>query len=90
VEFYSSVGDLSEAISLLLPEPETYIEKSLSEWMEEILPLKDKTEEEKKEFVLTAWSHLPHNERFIFNKLLGGNIRVGVSSSDFRSYPSGS
>lgn len=80
VESYSSVGDLSEAISLLLPEPETYIEKSLSEWMEEILPLKDKTEEEKKEFVLTAWSHLPHNERFIFNKLLGGNFRVGVSS----------
>src|SRR5690606_40494985 len=56
------------------------IERSLSEWMNLILDLKDKTDSEKKEFVLNAWNNLPHNERFIFNKLLGGSFRVGVSS----------
>lgn len=80
LESYSSVGDLGETISLVLKEPEQTIEKSLSEWMNLILNLKDKTDSEKKEFVLNAWNNLPHNERFIFNKLLGGSFRVGVSS----------
>ncbi|SMC45448.1 ATP-dependent DNA ligase [Moheibacter sediminis] len=80
LESYSSVGDLGETISLILPQPEISIEKSLSEWMNLIMDLKDKSDVEKKEFVLNAWNNLPHNERFIFNKLLGGSFRVGVSS----------
>lgn len=80
LESYSSVGDLGETISLILKEPAQIIERSLSEWMNLILDLKDKTDAEKKEFVLNAWNNLPHNERFIFNKLLGGSFRVGVSS----------
>ena len=80
VESYSSVGDLGETISLLLPPPQEKIELSLSEWMQKIIDLKDKTEEEKKEFVLKAWKSLDYIERFIFNKLLGGSFRIGVSS----------
>lgn len=80
LECYSSVGDLGETVSLLLPEPETYTERSLSEWMHEILQLKDATEEQKKEFVLQSWKGLPQTERFIFNKLLGGSFRLGVSA----------
>lgn len=80
LEAYSSVGDLGETISLILPQNEQTIERSLSEWMNEIIQLKDKTEEEKKTFVLNAWNSLPHTERFIFNKLLGGSFRVGISS----------
>lgn len=80
LESYSSVGDLGETISLILKEPTHTIEHSLSEWMNLILDLKNKTDSEKKEFVLNAWNNLPHNERFIFNKLLGGSFRVGVSS----------
>lgn len=80
LEAYSSVGDLGETISLILPQSEHTSERSLSEWMNEIIQLKDKSEEEKKEFVLTAWNSLPHTERFIFNKLLGGSFRVGISS----------
>lgn len=80
LESYSSVGDLGETISLILSQPENSIERSLSEWMNLILQLKDKQDDEKKEFVLNAWKNLPHNERFIFNKLLGGSFRVGVSS----------
>jgi len=80
LESYSSVGDLGETISLILPRPVNYIERNLSEWMDLIIRLKDASEEEKKTFVLEAWSSLPHTERFIFNKLLGGSFRVGVSS----------
>lgn len=80
LESYSSVGDLGETIALILPPPEQIVERSLSEWMENIIALKDKSEEEKKRFVLNAWNTLPAHERFIFNKLLGGSFRIGVSS----------
>lgn len=80
VESYSSVGDLGETISLILPPPTDKIEMSLSEWMQKIIDLKDFSEADKKEFVLNAWSHLDYVERFIFNKLLGGSFRIGVSS----------
>ncbi len=79
-ESYASVGDLAETISLLLPEPVACKERSLSSWMEEIQSLADTTDDEKKAFVLHAWQHLPHRERFIFNKLMGGSFRVGLSS----------
>ena len=80
IESYSSVGDLGETISLILPQPKETIEYSLSEWMQKIINLKDKTESEKKDFVLKAWTSLDYIERFIFNKLLGGSFRIGVSS----------
>ena len=79
-ECYSSVGDLGETISLLLPQPSSYIERTLSDWMNLIIDLKSADEEQKKEFVLNAWKSLPYTERFIFNKLLGGSFRIGVSS----------
>lgn len=47
-ESYSSVGDLGETLSLILPPPTEQIEKSLSEWMQEIISLKNKTEAEKR------------------------------------------
>ncbi len=78
-ESYAAVGDLGETISLILPQPAAYTERSLSEWMQLILALKDASEAEKKQFVLEAWNTLPYTERFIFNKLLGGSFRVGVS-----------
>ncbi len=80
LECYSSVGDLSETIALILPPPTHIIERSLSEWMNLIVSLNNKSEGEKKDFVLHAWAGLPVTERFIFNKLLGGSFRLGVSS----------
>jgi DNA ligase-1 len=79
-ESYASVGDLGETIALVLPPPNSYTEKSLSEWMELIIALKTKTDAEKKDFVLQAWDSLPATERFIFNKLLGGSFRLGISA----------
>ncbi|MDP9955825.1 DNA ligase-1 [Epilithonimonas hungarica] len=78
-ESYSSVGDLGETLSLILPPPTEKIEKSLSEWMNEIVGLKNKSDAEKKEFVLNSWNGLDYTERLIFNKLLGGSFRIGVS-----------
>ncbi|MBW8360265.1 MAG: ATP-dependent DNA ligase [Weeksellaceae bacterium] len=79
VESYASVGDLGETLSLILPNAEQTIEKSLTQWMAELIALRDLTEEEKKAYVLESWKGLNHLERFIFNKLIGGSFRIGVS-----------
>ncbi|GGD09107.1 ATP-dependent DNA ligase [Hyunsoonleella pacifica] len=79
LESYSTVGDLGETLALLLPEPKHSIEKTLDAWMQDIIVLKSKTDEEKKGYVLHAWSGLNMQERFIFNKLIGGSFRIGVS-----------
>jgi DNA ligase-1 len=78
-ESYSSVGDLGETLSLILPPPTKKIERTLSQWMNDIIDLKNKTDLEKKEFVLNSWNGLDYTERLIFNKLLGGSFRIGVS-----------
>lgn len=78
-ESYSSVGDLGETLSLILPPPQEKIERTLSEWMNDIVNLKGKTDAEKKEFVLHSWNGLDYTERLIFNKLIGGSFRIGVS-----------
>ncbi|MFZ4861336.1 ATP-dependent DNA ligase [Sphingobacterium sp. Mn56C] len=78
-ECYASVGDLGETISLLLPNPTFSIDKTLSEWMAEILALQQVSDQQKKAYVTASWRGLAHQQRFIFNKLLGGSFRVGVS-----------
>ncbi len=79
LECYSNVGDLGETISLILPQPQHHIEKTISQWMRELLELGSKTDEEKKAYVLEAWNGLDYGQRFIFNKLIGGGFRIGVS-----------
>ena len=79
-ESYAAVGDLGETIALLLPDNEHPSEKLLSDWMNEIIALKDKSEEEKRIYVVNSWKTLNTTERFIFNKLLGGSFRLGVSA----------
>ena len=79
LESYSTVGDLGETLALLLPNPENKIEKPLHIWIDELINLKQKTDEEKKTYVLEAWNGLNAQERLIFNKLIGGSFRIGVS-----------
>ncbi|MFT4094621.1 MAG: ATP-dependent DNA ligase [Niabella sp.] len=79
LECYSNVGDQGETISLVLPKPQHHLEKRLSRWMQELIALHTKNDEEKKDYVLKAWNGLDYNERFIFNKLIGGGFRIGVS-----------
>lgn len=79
LESYSNVGDLGETISLVLPKPTFHIKKSITQWMQELIALQKASDEDKKEYVLKAWQGLDYSERFIFNKLIGGGFRIGVS-----------
>ncbi len=78
-ESYHIVGDLAETIALVLPAATHKKEEPLTYWIDLIKNLKDKEEVEKKEAILNAWSGLDAKERFIFNKLITGGFRVGVS-----------
>src|SRR5690606_30638960 len=80
IESYAAVGDLAETLALLLPPPTAASDRSLSEWMDAITRLQQATPAEKKSFVLDSWDALNTVERFIFNKLLGGSFRLGVSA----------
>ena len=79
-ESYHSVGDLSETIALMLPPATHTVEKPLHQWISELAQLHGKTDEEKKEYILNSWDSLATPERFIFNKLISGNFRIGVSN----------
>ena len=59
-ESYSSVGDLGETISLILPPPNEKIEKTLSEWMTEIIELKTKTDTD--EYQHLNFNYLKNND----------------------------
>ncbi|MCZ4222722.1 ATP-dependent DNA ligase [Pedobacter rhodius] len=79
-ESYSNVGDLSETIALLLPPAEKTSDFQLHQWIEDLHNLEGKDDETKKDFILNAWNILETQERFIFNKLISGNFRIGVSN----------
>ncbi|MES2762820.1 MAG: ATP-dependent DNA ligase [Bacteroidota bacterium] len=76
---YDVVGDLAETISLLIPLQQGEQDKPFSEVMKEILDIQTKPEEEKKQWLLSYWNHFLRDELFVFNKLITGSFRVGVS-----------
>ena len=80
-ECYHTVGDLGETIALLLPETNTNGEndKSLSYFIESFIRMEKADEAVKKDFVISSWMMMNKDERFVFNKLLTGNFRIGVS-----------
>lgn len=78
-ESYHVVGDLAETITLMLPSPESTSDESLTYWIEFIKSLEPLTVEQKREKILWAWDHLHAAERFVFNKLITGGFRIGVS-----------
>src|SRR5690606_18218503 len=79
-ESYGAVGDAAETAVLLLPPATTASERSLRAWVEErILPLRQLDADGQRDAVLQAWEELDDAERFVFNKLITGAFRVGVS-----------
>ncbi len=78
-ESYDAVGDLAETIALLLPPPTGVDETALHHWVDRMNDLRFQGVEEQKRFVLEAWSQLGTPERFVWNKILVGAFRVGVS-----------
>ena len=78
-ESYNSVGDLAETISLILPLPENSSDRTLTEWIKYIEETNSRKEESSKARIIEAWKVLNQNERFVFNKLITGGFRSGVS-----------
>jgi DNA ligase-1 len=78
-ESYHIVGDLAETIALVIPTTKEHSDRSLTEFLQEIIALKKKTDFEKKEYLQTNWLALNYYERFIFTKLITGSLRIGVS-----------
>ncbi|MCA9814378.1 MAG: ATP-dependent DNA ligase [Cyanobacteriota/Melainabacteria group bacterium] len=81
-ECYDSVGDLAETIALILPEGECSLDMPLNLLVNErLLRLRSFSELEVRESILATWQEMDAGQRFIFNKLLTGAFRVGVSQS---------
>jgi DNA ligase-1 len=79
-ECYHTVGDLAETIALLLPPPQLQLANtSLSFLIQKFAENEKQKEAVKKEFVISTWRQMDKDERFVFNKLLTGNFRIGVS-----------
>ncbi|MFA7680739.1 MAG: ATP-dependent DNA ligase [Pigmentiphaga sp.] len=78
---YDQVGDLAETLALLLPDPsQPSPERGLADWIEDVLsPVANRDEAERRAVIVAAWLGLPFEERLVFNKLLTGALRVGVS-----------
>ncbi len=76
---YAIVGDLAETIALVLPAPQTASDHDLSHWIAFIQALAPLDEDMRKQRILAAWNELGTTERFLFNKLITGGFRVGVS-----------
>jgi DNA ligase-1 len=82
-ECYHTVGDLAETIALLLPvvaaEEGGEEGRSLTYYLLRLAKLGKEEETVKKAFVLECWASMNSEERFIFNKLITGGWRIGIS-----------
>jgi DNA ligase-1 len=78
-ETYHIVGDLAETIAKVLPEARRSSDHSLSYWMNFLVELRELETADKKAQVLDAWDQLNAWERFVFNKMMMGGYRMGVS-----------
>jgi DNA ligase-1 len=80
-ESYHVVGDLAETITLLLPEKTSAEEntKPLNYYIEKLKTIEKESEEVRKQFILESWMEMNYAERFVFNKLITGGFRIGVS-----------
>lgn len=79
-ECQEACGDLSEAVALIVPDGRTDVEISLSEVMHAwVRPLAAMSESAAENQLLSIWSRLPADQRIVFNKLVRGGFRLGVS-----------
>lgn len=79
-ECVETTGDLAEAATLVLPPPSAPRAIPLASLVEErVLPLRRLDEEGQRALVLDTWEALGTDERFVWNKILTGAFRVGVS-----------
>lgn len=84
-ECYNHVGDLAETLALLLAHGQAASsgeDRPLQQMVEEeIAPLRDLESDAQREKIEALWAQLGGETCFIFNKLITGGFRVGVSQS---------
>jgi DNA ligase-1 len=79
-ECYHTVGDLAETIALLLPEATSAIASHpLYFYLETLISIEKEAEAIRKQFIISSWHAMTQTERFVFNKLITGGFRIGVS-----------
>src|SRR6185312_11113196 len=80
-ECHHTVGDFSETLALLLAKTETlqHENKNLSYYLEKLISIEKEDETVKKNFILDSWHQMNAEEKFVFNKLITGAFRIGVS-----------
>ncbi len=79
-ESRDTVGDTAETIALLLPNNDRTDETPLNILVEKrLLPLRGADEATQYEEVISSWQAMNYTQRLIFNKLISGSFRVGVS-----------
>ncbi|MFP5040156.1 ATP-dependent DNA ligase [Parasediminibacterium sp. JCM 36343] len=80
-ECYHTVGDLGETIALLLPAANSLKANTqgLDIYLQEFIILEKAEEQVKKAFIIDTWMQMGQQERFVFNKLITGGFRIGVS-----------
>lgn len=78
---YEQVGDLAETLTLLHDEPaQDAADRPLASWIEtHLLAVANLDEARRRAAVVAGWRTLPAPQRLVFNKLLTGSLRVGVS-----------
>ena len=83
-ESVAAVGDMAETIALLMENAANAAaasDISLAEWINgRLLPLREAPVEEQHAAIVKWWRTLSYRECFILNKLLTGELRVGVSA----------
>ncbi len=81
LESYSTVGDLAETLALLIPDKDhdAEIHHSLDHFITGLKALEKQDEAVQRAWVTSAWAEMNKEERFVFNKLITGNFRIGVS-----------
>lgn len=81
-ECYEAVGDLAETAALLMPEaPEAGAHTApLHQLVEErLVPLRSLPESERRGILVETWNRMDQRQRFVWNKLITGEFRVGVA-----------
>jgi DNA ligase 1 len=81
-ECYDAVGDMAETIATILPDtPSSGVEETpLHKWIEDrLLYMQGLDELSQREIIERSWRELDRSGRFVWNKLITGAFRVGVS-----------
>ena len=79
-ESYSTVGDLAETISLVVPPGQPTEDTTLDQWVRsKLTPLRAMEEHQQQSAIQSIWQQTTFQSRFVVMKLITGAFRVGVS-----------